>query len=316
MSVVCVGGLQARWERAAKLEGDLHGLEAQVSDGAARLKRARAETAEANESRERVAARLPEVSRRAKQVRERFEATERELIQELERHRKHERDNEGLWRTLVRLQDRVQTVAEHASQCHGEAEEEQDLLEVARVEEESLRRTIEGLQKTQQADLEQRLALAREKRKLIEASAIAKLQRAAAREEHIVGKASGHQSELDALQDQADEAKERAQVAWEDCLHWREAAERARAYVDDQFEARREMHRELVDLQTSHAKVKKDLEHIYLQLGEIKEIEGAAQKEWRLKHLERVDARAEKHRALNQEFVIAEVSPNTEFSAK
>eukprot|EP00927_Polykrikos_kofoidii_P073251 TRINITY_DN69307_c0_g1_i1.p1 TRINITY_DN69307_c0_g1~~TRINITY_DN69307_c0_g1_i1.p1 ORF type:complete len:358 (-),score=64.11 TRINITY_DN69307_c0_g1_i1:98-1030(-) len=291
-------------ERVALLEQSIADLTMELQPGNVRLRKLRLEAKKAREHRDSVATKALEAQRGCRIARSLLADAEARVRVERSRRERHEGDNKGLVQTLRRLQARVQSARETSSYCREAVAKEEDAWEGTRVEEESLESAISGMDGPRRA-LEVRVAAQRARSLQLQASAKAKFQRIEQATSELQRHVDAHEQEVAELTAEAETREIHAQQARNLLQVEREAALRSISHVQELDEARREMHRELVQVRQNHEKLRGERDSALSQLGEMNNRKTEDQREWRMRHLERLDTFLDARRRADKDIVIA-----------
>merc|ERR1712194_112631 len=86
----------------------------------------------------------------------------------------------------------------------------------------------------------------------------------------------------------------------------RNVASRARAYMEQQRDLRMSMHRELSEVQRAHEHMREKLAATLNSIAEKSQQDDETRKGWRMRHLERLDARILSRQGFDKEIVVAD----------
>mmetsp|Transcript_59650 Transcript_59650/g.134606 ORF Transcript_59650/g.134606 Transcript_59650/m.134606 type:complete len:339 (-) Transcript_59650:56-1072(-) len=292
---------------ASSLERRALELAAQLRDGERQLAIARREAAAARAARGIAAQTAPAARRASRNAAARLEEAQAALRKQEEVRQRREQECRGLRRTVARLRQKIGSTKEEAAHGRGVVAEAGDAEDALIVEEQSLEQAISSMEGVQRA-LERRIAAEKERRLRLKVSADAKFQRVEERLQALRAKVRQHEAELAVWEKRAAEQEANAADARTERRRWREAADRAGATERWQQEERQAMYSELVEARRSQMQLQSTLEATLEHLDFRVKAEAEAQRQWRLRHLEQVDARANARRSLEEEIVVADAS--------
>lgn len=291
---------------------EVHRLERQIAEWSAKVKEndqqlvvARRQAAEARARKAQAAESVPKLSRARREVETRSSAMVSALQSERENAVKRTKDNRGLRRSLQGLHQRLGYTAGHTDNIEEIRKQEAELEKVARVEEDTLMQTIEGMAEVQER-LTKQVASEREKRLRLKEAARAKLERVELGQAGLKEQLNQHEAAVSEIKERLSAQEERTHAAQEALSLSRQAARQAGHSVEQQHDARRAMHAELIAVQREHERLRSDHETTLQKLEDIAERESKAQLSWRLQHMERLDARIRAKKNLDQDVVVAE----------
>mmetsp|Transcript_131981 Transcript_131981/g.240028 ORF Transcript_131981/g.240028 Transcript_131981/m.240028 type:complete len:311 (-) Transcript_131981:97-1029(-) len=297
--------LQAWYEEASRLERHTVTLSAKVREGERQMASAQQEAMEIRSRKEQAAANLPRHGRTRRLLEERLAEAEAALREELDNGLKRARDNKGLRRSLHLAQKRTGRVAVQVEELEEALAEEADLEDIAGEEGEQLRHAIHGMEDVQYF-LAQRVAFQREKRLRLKALARSKLEKVEQGQSGLRSQVADFESEVEQWRQRLAEQEVRTATVKMEVVKCEEAAARASAYARAELESKRDMHRQLLDVQRAHEKLRTDLEATLKRLEEMNAEEAQAQQHWRSHHMAALDARIDARRQLDQDIIVAE----------
>jgi len=297
--------LRAWYQEADRLEQQIAQLSANVQGNERHLVVARRQATEARSRKVEAADSIPRACRAGREMENRHTAMVAALKAERETCASRKKDNVGLRRSLQRLRERLG----YTDLCAGDIEEElrleAELEEAARVEENTLLATIDGMSDVQKR-LTDRVATEHEKRRHFRVAARAKLERVEKSQSGLMEQVTEHEVVVGEIKERLHEQEARTRAAEQELAFCREAARRAGMSVEQQQEAKRAMHSELLGVQRTHESLRADLEATLEKLEYVSEIESKAQQKWRLQHMDRLDSRINAQRELDKDVVVAE----------
>lgn len=313
--------LRQWYEEADRLERQIAQMTVKVQDNEKQILAARRQAAEAKTRKAHAARTIPKLSRARREIDTRSSEMLTALQAERETVVQRTKDNRGLWRSLQRLQARLEDtpgepgIGAHSSEQGANAgradtieqvvQKQAELEEAARVEEETLKLSIEGMGNVQER-LKQRVETERQKRLRLREAARAKLERVEESQDGLRDQLDLHEKAVSQIQQRLSDQEARTRAAEHTLAISRETARRASARVEQQKEGRRAMHGELLAVQRDHEELRMDLEMTLAKLEHMSEREEKAQQCWRLQHMERLDLHLKAKRDLDQDVVVAE----------
>mmetsp|Transcript_14958 Transcript_14958/g.32883 ORF Transcript_14958/g.32883 Transcript_14958/m.32883 type:complete len:335 (+) Transcript_14958:90-1094(+) len=297
--------LRARYERANELEFGLARLEEELQASVPGLLIARREASDASAALEVTAGGLPAVKRECRLRRVLLAEVEHSLVEELEGRQRRERDNQGLHRTLTELQRRFSHALERARREAAATAEAKSASDAAHIETDCLKRTICGLEEGRQL-LVDRVARERDKRLRLKAAARMKLSELEATGASICIELKEKEAQLAEAQSLVDQQQAQTEIALKELARCRDMANHAAAAAAQREEAAKDMHGELLHMQRAHAVLQKDFDETMLELNEKLHRESKAQRQWRLQHMEALDARLKTRKQLDQDVIVAQ----------
>lgn len=300
--------LRTWYEEADRVELQIAQLSTKVQGNERQLVVARRQASEARARKVEAADSIPRVRRARRDIQTHHAAMVVALKAERETCARRKKDNIGLGRSLKKLQGRLGFTVSCAGDIEEVARLEFELEEAAHVEENTLLATIDGMSQVEKR-LTDRVASERKKRHHLRASARAKLERVEESQGGLLELVKEHEAAVAEIKGQLHEQEARTGVAEQELAFSRELAWRAGKCVEQQQEARRAMHSELLGVQRTHESLRADLELTLEKLDNVSERESKAQQKWRSQHMERLDSRIRAHRELDQDVVVAE-APN------
>lgn len=303
-------------ELAGQLERRVVELEhrlRQLRDGRHSVQAAREEAAAACAARQANAAALLPLRRDRLQAAARLREIQAQIASERRKAAECQKDCKGLQRTADRLYRELNFEEQKVSVATGvavnnairTAEGRASLEEAMDVEEVSLRQAV-GSMATVRERLEQRLAVERAKTSELEAAVSAKLKKGEDELEGLRQRCKLQDEELEVWKGRFLEEEAIRTSAQQTVAALREDFVRAGDEVAEQKEARRLMQQELQEVQRAHEQLRRTLQAARYTLEKETKERSEAQKLWRLQHLERVDAKAQRRQRLDQDIVIAE----------
>lgn len=300
-----LGNLRAYYEEASILERQIAQLSTRVQNNDRHLHAARRQAAEAKARKVQAADSVPKISRSRREAESRSSEMASALQVERENGKKRSKDNQGLHRSLLRLHTQLGDTTSQTENNEQVMMRETQMEEKARVEEETLRQSIEGMKVVEQR-LAKQVEKEREKRLQLKEAARLKLERVEVHQAGLREQLDKPEAEVSEMRERLSKQEDRTREAQHALSQSREVARGAALIVEQQKEARRAMHAELLGVQQAHEEVRTDLETTLAKLDEVSEQEAKAQQSWRLQHIERLDARIQAKRSLDRDIVVAE----------
>jgi chromosome segregation ATPase len=293
------------YEEANQLERQIAHLSSKVQENDRRLVAAQRQSKESRARKVQAADSIPRIYRARKEIEARHAGVKAALKAEQEKCARSKKDNVGLGRSLKRLQERLGSTVLTAGEIEEQARLEMEVEEFAHVEEATLLATIDSMAQVQKR-LTDQVASERQKRHDLRVAARAKLDRVEQGKTGLTEQVKEHEAAVAKMKERLQEQEARTEAAERELMFSRELARRAGICVEQQQEARRAMHSELLGVQRTHESLRADLEVTLDKLEYVSERESKAQAKWRLQHMEKLDSRIHAQRELDQDVVVAE----------
>eukprot|EP00747_Dinoflagellata_sp_TGD_P168052 gnl/TRDRNA2_/TRDRNA2_193612_c0_seq1.p1 gnl/TRDRNA2_/TRDRNA2_193612_c0~~gnl/TRDRNA2_/TRDRNA2_193612_c0_seq1.p1 ORF type:complete len:330 (+),score=86.81 gnl/TRDRNA2_/TRDRNA2_193612_c0_seq1:36-1025(+) len=310
------GALQSWYETANSLESQLLDLTQQAQSGARRLQVAQREAAEAKKEREEAAAKLPAAKRAKNAMLASVADTDAALRNEVGENVRRARDNKGLQRTLNTLQKRLGRADVEVAEQKESVARCADLEDASEIEERSLQRNLGSMSGGVRRALERRTGAEREKRLELEAEVKAKLERVERAQEPLRDLVKAHEKELELLSSELAAQEARTRDVKLELAKWREKAKAATLLVQEQQQARKSMQQELIQMQHSHDQLQADYQATVAELAARSQYEATVQKQWRMKHIQELDARIDARRRVDKDITIFDESGKAKSEVK
>merc|ERR1719329_172492 len=154
--------------------------------------------------------------------------------------------------------------------------------------------------------LTKRFESERDKRLRLREAARAKLERVEQSQVGLRELMDQHEAAIAEMKERLHHQQERTHAAEHVLEISKQAVKRAGLLVEQQTDARRAMHSELLGVQRAHESLRSDLEMTQVKLHDLSESENKAQTTWRLKHMEKLDSRIRVRQSLDQDVVVAD----------
>jgi len=250
--------LREYYEEANCLERQISQLSSKAKENSRHLAVARRQAAEAKSRKAKAAERIPKLNRAKKEIRNESVSMAAALSAERENCLRRAKDNRGLSRSLARLRQKLGDAALHTDGIEEAMKLEAECEEVARIEEDTLKQTIEGMDGIQER-LKKQVAAEHEKRSQLKAAARAKLERVEKSHAGLKEKLDEHEAAVAEMKERLAKQEEHTSAAQNELMLSREAFRQAALRVEQQQEARLAMHAELLAVQRAHEKLRTDL---------------------------------------------------------
>eukprot|EP00931_Biecheleriopsis_adriatica_P068708 TRINITY_DN4261_c0_g2_i1.p1 TRINITY_DN4261_c0_g2~~TRINITY_DN4261_c0_g2_i1.p1 ORF type:complete len:321 (-),score=115.27 TRINITY_DN4261_c0_g2_i1:37-999(-) len=286
-------------ERAAELRCRLSETSRQQE-----LKAARQQAASARAWREQAAAEYPPAQRARKLAQSKLGPSQTELRAVLERCERQEKDNEGLRRTLQRLQEQLTHARAEVSKCKEEAAKAEQDEATLWHEDEVLQQSVDTMADVRKC-LEERREEERQKRLELKAAFRAKIQSVEEEQTKLKQRCQEQAAEFEAWQVRVAEQQEQTNAAVAELESCRAAADEAGREAQQVLLAKQHTHAEFMQVQKAHRQLNDSLKEARQRLQRRLKEDAEVQSLWRLEHLNQVDARAQARRSLDREILIA-----------
>lgn len=215
-----------------------------------------------------------------------------------------ESDCRGLRRTLERIHSKLGGAVQETDQSRPPQMQIQDDFEIYEIEERALLQNIASVQEVGNT-FRRRLQAEREKRLRLKASARAKLERVEESNAQLRRSVQKREQEVEALKAQVCGQQKALQAALEEQRQCEEDLTASKWRHQERYNEKRQLQLEVLNLEQQHEQMRKEhtsmLDSIQLKAEKRRE----ARRGWNLQHLARVDARTERHRSFDQDFMVA-----------
>eukprot|EP00929_Paragymnodinium_shiwhaense_P038763 TRINITY_DN20447_c0_g1_i1.p1 TRINITY_DN20447_c0_g1~~TRINITY_DN20447_c0_g1_i1.p1 ORF type:complete len:322 (+),score=110.06 TRINITY_DN20447_c0_g1_i1:123-1088(+) len=294
----------ASWfERASDLEFRIAALTEALRQGNGQVAALKAQLKGVTDGQRNAAALPPRLGRAQRILRSQLEAAQKRTRSEVARQRKHEKDNEGLRRTLVRLEEWIQSRSGAANRCRGDTELAEDAAEADCVQEESLVKTVEGMRDAQKLG-EERVGLEKEKYMQLKVCVEAKFEELEAEDEELRTIAAAHDERWLEMKAVVESHEEEAQAALAKLTHIADVRAAKVEELQQQVDARRSMHGELVELKQTHERLRAQLDTIASQFDHMAAQDRAVREDWQQRQIQAWDRRWETRRAMDKDIPV------------
>lgn len=285
--------LEARYGLVHELERRIVDLVAEIEDNTRRVKLAKQDASSARAEKEQAAVKLP-IGQRAKRVAlEKVSRTEKELHVQETNIKEGCQTNKGLQRSLLSLQARLHNLQNGVILMQEEAAQVVCEEDTSQITKESLLKSIADMEALN-LKLTRRLEAEREKRLKLKAAVRAEFGKFDANHRTVEEHVSIHETNLDVWKANLAVQDARKQEAARELAEMRERASIVDARVGEHRELRMQMHRELMEMQRVHERLRSDLDHVLQDLEKISQCQAESRKRFCSNHLEAIDARIER----------------------
>lgn len=294
-------------ERACRrLEELASELRCRVSDPSRQqdVKTARQQAVSARHWREQAAAEYPAAQRSRKLAQSKLGPLQAELREVQEHCVRQEKDNQGLRRTIERLQDQLAEAKAEVTRCKDEAAKAEHEEAALQHEDGVLQQSLESLAQVQKT-LEERRDEERQKRLELKAAFRSKIQSVEEEQSKLKHRCGVQAAEIEAWHTRVAEQEEQTTAAIAELERCRAAAEEAGRQAQEVLQAKCYAHAEFMQAQKAHRQLNDSLKEAQQRLERRLREDAEVQSQWRLEHLNRVDARAQVRRSLDREILIA-----------
>lgn len=277
-------------------------LAVEHSKSSARLRVSRSQAAEARQLRDAAAGELPHANRQREKVEKEVQTVAAALLVEQQRHTEQQHSLKGLRRTLTRLQGLLVDAAAQVK-CQGQAAKNSALVkEAAQLEIATTSASIGGLREDQE-ELQRQLTAQRAKNSALQAAARGKLYRV---ESTLAALRAPMATSLKEAADALAAEKALLQAAHEKHLLMQRALQEAGETAERKRSELDELQKELVQVQTTSTEVFNSLEEVKQKLAALLQQDAEVQKQWRQRHMDKMDSKAEELRMRDKEIVVCE----------
>lgn len=197
-------------------------------------------------------------------------------------------------------------VTEVELECRKMEAERMPAAEVAEVMERSLEENIASLREVGET-LRRRLALERDKQLRLETAARSKFKRAEEKQAQLKRELEERQADEQVWRGRVDSQDSLTQAAFGEAAQRRKALAAVEARAKRQYDEKRALQLELVELKQEQGRMRQDLASVLEALRDHAQRKEAARRDFCLRHLAKVDHRLDRRRVLDQDFLVTEV---------